>query len=231
MGAAFNPGNLLKKSVGAAQDVATKKIIKQFTEKFEFVYFGRVNPREDEHELVRGITLSINHRDNHYSVGVFHGHDVTLLERRNTFTFPHKPPQDYRWLIMQFDLKRSQLPHIFIDAHHHETVFYANLFAAQIHLGEIGHLLPHHDPQVTKYFRIFARSEQFESVQEVLHPDITAMLVHHFRQFDYEIDDDRIYIYASNVTPSLHLLQEMLRVGLWLSETLNGVHAAAPDNA
>jgi hypothetical protein len=48
-----------------------------------------------------------------------------------------------------------------------------------------------------------------------------AMLAHHFKQFDYEIDGDRLLIYAEDPTISSHTLHEMLRVGQWLASELD----------
>lgn len=217
---------LLTQSLRAARTLATKKIIKQFAHKFELVYFGFVDPREDEHELVRGITLSTTHRDNHYTVGSFRNHDLTLVERQTTLTFPGKPERKYTWLIMQIDLRRRGLPHVFFDAHHHEEVFYANFFLKHAHFEDATGLFARHDPAFSRSYKVFAERTTFDEVWSSIKPELTAMIAHHFRQFDYEIRDDKLFVYASNVMVTAHLLQEMLRVGCWLAEHLNSVPTA-----
>lgn len=211
----------LKRPLRLAHSLAVKKVIKQFAHKFEFVYFGYVNHQEDEHELVRGITAAVTHHDDHFTVGNFRGRDVTLVERQDTLTFPGKPAQSYRWIIMQLDLKQDGIPHMFIDAHHHDEVFYANVFVKHKIFENAASQFMQHDPQFTKYFKIFAPTNVFDELQDVLTPEITAMLSHHFKQFDYELFEDRLLIYASNAVVTLGTLQEMLRVGIWLAERLD----------
>ncbi len=212
---------ILKHPFGFAHYMATKRAVKHWAQKFDLVYFGRVNQREDDHELVRGITLSAEHKDDHYTVGSFRNHDFIFVERQNILKFPGKQPQAYRWLLLQVDLKRSNVPHIFIDANHHEEVFYANLFVKFSHFENAAHIFARH-PFFTKHFKVFAQPETFDEVAELLNNEVTAMLAHHFRQFDYELYDDRLVVYASNSVVRPALLQEMMRVGMWLAEHLNG---------
>src|SRR4051812_42179272 len=89
------------------REMAIKKIIRQFAHKFGLVYFGSVDQHRDEHELIRGITVSASHADTHFCVGHFRGYDISLVERRTTLLYPKREPQHYRWLIMQVDLKRE----------------------------------------------------------------------------------------------------------------------------
>lgn len=211
------------KPLHATRDLADKRTIKQFARKFGFVYFGEFNHHEDEYQLVRGLTAGARHRDSHYSVGAFRGHDLTLVERSHLLGFPNKTPQEYRWLVMQFDLRHGGQPHIFIEGHHHEEVFFANLFAAQPHFYDATDLLLQHDPFFLKNFKVFASAQTFEEVQRVLTTNVTAMLGHHFRQFDFEIRDDLLFVYATKPAMiTLSLLQEMLRVGAWLADQLDG---------
>jgi len=222
-----SPKEMLKEPLGFMRTMATKKVIQQFAHKFELVYFGFVDPREDKHELVRGITLSPEHKDTHYTVGNFRNHDITLVERQTNLHFPGKPPHMYRWLIMQIDLKHGGFPHIFIDANHHEEVFYANFFLQYAHFEDASSLFSRHDPLFSKYFKVFAERQAFDEVWSVIKSDMTAMLAYHFHQFDYELDDDRLCVYASNTVITTHLLQEMMRIGLWLADYLN----AQPSNS
>lgn len=204
-------------------DLALKKAIKQFAHKFELVYFGYVDQREDEHELVRGITLSANHVDNHYTVGHFRGHDVTLVVRRDTVSFPNKPSQDYTWAILQVDLKKAELPHIFIDANHHDETFYANLFVKFVNFQRANQLFANHDQLFNKYFKVYTPPDKFDQATLVLKPEVTSMLAYHFHSFDFEMYDDRLLIYASNAIITSHVLQDMMRVGVWLGDQLNTV--------
>jgi hypothetical protein len=205
-----------------AQDLATKKIIKQLAHKFDFVYFGQISHQEVQHQMLRGVTSSARHKDNHYTVGSFRGYDLTLVERRDTLIFPGKMPHDYRWLIMQFDLKHSDLPHVFIEGNHHEEVFFATLLIKHAQLHNASNLFLGHDPLFTKHFKVFTAADVFSQIQNIITPEISSMLAHHFHHFDYEINNESLLIYATNPTViTLNLPQEMMRVGLWLAEQLD----------
>ena len=201
-------------------DAATKRVIKQFTTKYHFVYFGHVDPREDEYELVRGITVSTTHTDNHYTVGSYNSHDIILVERRNTLSFPGKPDSTYRWLIMQIDLKRTGLPHVFVDCHHHDAVFYANAFVAHINMQDLGTYFADMSQAFNQHCRIFASAANYAAVRALVQPAIAEGLAQ-FHQFDFEFFDDRVLVYASNNMATPQMLDDMLRVGVWLAENFN----------
>ena len=212
---------MLSRPLSIGREMATRKIIRQFARKLGLVYFGYVNQREDEHELIRGITVSATHVDNHFCVGDLEGHDVSLVERRNTLTYPERAPVGYRWLIMQFDLKRDGLPHVFIDGNRHDEAFYMTLFMKFANMSNAGTIFAASNPLFARTFRTFAPADKFDEVEATLAGDIAAMLAHHFKQFDYEIDGDRVLIYAENPTVTLHTLHEMVRVGQWLAAQLD----------
>lgn len=207
-----------------AQRLANKKIIKQFAHKFDFAYLGRVSHQEEGHQLVRGVTSSISHIDDNFAVGAVQGYDITIVERQDIIIYPSKPPRSYSWLILQFDLKRGHLPHIFIEGNHHEDIFFANLFIKHSKFHNASNFFMQVDPLFVKKFKVFTAATAFLDLNKVLDDETTAMLAHHFDQFDYEIDDDRLMIYLNN--PNLVVqngLGEMLRIGVWLAKKLDSV--------
>ncbi len=213
---------LLVRPLSVGRELATRKVIKQFARKFNLVYLGAVNQREDEHELIRGVTVAATHNDDNFCVGEYRGHDISLVERQNTLQHPERPPEQYRWLIMQVDLHAAALPMVFLDANHHDVTFYESLFMRFANLNEANILFNQRDPLFARSFHAFAPADQFEEVDALLTPEITSMLAHYFRQFDYEIAGDHLLIYASNSVITPHVLHEMLRVGSWLAKELDG---------
>jgi len=212
---------LLSRPLSIGREMATKKIIKQFAHKFGMVYFGYVNQREDEHELIRGITVSASHVDTHFCVGSYKDHDVSLVERHNTLIYPDQLPVRYHWAIMQFDLRRDGLPHVFIDGNHHEEAFYMTLFMKFANMSNATAIFADTNPLFARTFQAFIPADKFDEAEVMLSGDIAAMLAHHFKQFDYEIDNDRVLIYAEHPVITSHLLHEMLRVGQWLASELD----------
>lgn len=216
-----NLKHLAKQSLHTLKGAATRQIIKQFASKYHLVYFGHVDPREDDYELVRGLTVSTHHTDNHYTVGSFQNRDVILVERRNTLTFPNKPDTTYRWLILQLDVKRTNLPHLFIDCNHHDATFYANAFLAKQGMQDMSGYFGGVSPTFAQKAKLFANPTKYTEVGELLTPAIAETLAGHFAQFDYEFFDDTILVYASNPVPTPLLLDDMLRVGTWLADTVD----------
>lgn len=212
---------LLSQPLHLGRELATKKMVKQFARKFGLVYFGAVNQREDEHELIRGITVSASHVDTHFCVGDYKGHDISLVERRNTLNYPDQASRRYHWLIMQVDLKREGLPHVFIDGNHHDESFYTTLFMKFANMTNANTIFMQSTPLFARTFKVFTPADKFDELEIMLGSDIAAMLAHHFKQFDYEIDGDRVLVYAENPVVSWHLLHEMLRVGQWLATQLD----------
>jgi hypothetical protein len=212
---------LLSRPLAIGREIAAKKIIKQFARKFGLVYLGHMGRHGDEHELIRGITLSAAHMDSYFCVGEHKGHDVSLVERRNTFIYSSHATQRYHWLIMQIDLRRDGWPHVFIDGRKHDEDFYSTLFMKFSNMVNASTLFAAHSPLFARTFQVFAPTDRFDDVSTMLGGEVPAMLAHHFKQFDYEVEDDHLLIYAENSIVTSHLLHEMLRVGEWLAAQMD----------
>lgn len=206
------------------RSLSSKHVIQRFADEFGLVYFGHVDQHAEDHSLVRGITLSSDHVDRHYSVGNIQGFDVVLVQRTDTVRFPGKQPKHYTWLILQVDLHVSHevFGHFFLDARHHDESFYANLFVKFARFRKVDpRSFMGHDPIFVNYFNVFAPPESLEALPYVLTPDLTATLAHHFRHLDFEIAGDRLLVYASNRVVTRHELEQMTRAGLWFAEHLD----------
>lgn len=202
------------KSLALVDKFMSQRIMKQFAAKHHFVYFGAVDARNDDHELIRGITASTSHADSHYTVGTFQGHDVMLVERRNKLTFPGKADSSHRWLVLEFDLKRTGLPHIFINTRRHSDTFYANFRLGFAHLHDVTSLTV----SLGKA-GVYARTEALPVLHTLFSPDFVATL-QSFNNFDYEISDGQVFVYAVSA-PNPVVLTDMLRVGAWLANYLD----------
>ncbi|PLS81846.1 hypothetical protein CYG49_00560 [Candidatus Saccharibacteria bacterium] len=217
---------------GVVRSLATKRVISSFDDEYGLVYFGFVDQHSDEHELIRGVTLSPNHHDRHYSVGAIKGFDVSLVQRTDKVSFPNKPSRYFTWVIMQFDLHVTEgaFPHIFIDAHHHDETFLANLsvkFQQMHHVDKTQ--FSSHDPLFVKGFNVFTAHADTPLLPYVLTPEVTATLGHHFKHFDFEIQGDKLLVYSSNTMVTRHTLVHMARVGLWLGAVLDSNAATLPQ--
>lgn len=205
----------------ALHKLATRNTIRQFANKHHLVYFGTVDAYSDEHQLVRGVTAAATHSDSHYTVGTFNGHDLILVERRNSVSHPGMPTTKHHWLVLQLDLKHGDWPHVFIDSHHDQT-FHSNLRIGHAKLGDVTSLVPK-----LGHSRILAPVEHLEDVRGIISNDFVAAM-HSFKHFDFEINDDQLYVYAHNPIITTVLLTDMLRVGAWLADYLDALQQKIP---
>jgi hypothetical protein len=213
---AFMPAKVLQSRLHA-------KVYKQFADRLGLVYFGFVDQRSDEHRLVRGLTMSAKHRDNHYCIGHYEGYDVMLVERTDTIHFPGKPKRGYEWIIMTFDLHTTiDLPHIFLGLHTHSDTFYAHIFTkfgqlTKASLGTFGA----YDPGFMNKYSIYTQPAQTIQAEKLIDPQTAATIGAHFGSLTAEITEGCLYIYAENHRPTMHLLDKMLKYGAWLATVLD----------
>jgi hypothetical protein len=213
---AFMPAKVLQSRLHA-------KVYKQFADRLGLVYFGYVDQRSDEHRLVRGLTVSAKHRDNHYCIGHYEGYDVMLVERSDTIHFPGKPKRGHEWIIMTFDLHTTtDLPHIFLGLHTHSDTFYAHLFTkfsslTKVPLGTFGV----YDPVFINKYSIYTDPSQTIQAEKLIDPQTAATIGAHFGTFTVEIADGCVYMYAENHRPTQALLEKMLKYGAWLAAVVD----------
>lgn len=204
------------KLVESVQAIAVRRTFKQFASKYHLVYFGRVSAQADDHEMVMGVTASTKHTDDFFTVGSFEGHDVTMLVRKNTLVFPGMPDSTYSWLIAQIDLKR-EFPHIFIDFHHHDKTFFANMAVGFRHMQDMS-------PAFSDLgARVLVDPLQYGQVRMILSPHVVADLKQHFHTYSLEIKDDQLFVYTHAARPSLTTLEHTLKLATWLAGQLNQV--------
>ncbi len=214
--AAFTPSKVL-------QSRLHRRVFMQFAEKIGLVYFGYVDQKNDDHRLVRGLTVSAKHRDNHYCIGSYMNYDIMLVERNDTIHFPGKPVRTHNWIIMTIDLHTSRdIPHVFLGLHAHNETFYAHLFTkfsqlTKIPLGMYGQ----HSTSFMQRYAIYTEPAHMIVVEHLFNPEVTSIIAESFGNLTVEIADGSVYIYAEHNRPTQQLLERMLKSGLWLSQVID----------
>lgn len=206
-----------------------KSIINDFAEKYGLVYFGRV-VQDDEHRMVRGMTVSVNHYDLHYCIGTYEGYDVAFVERSDTLVSKHAK-KSHRWHIIEFDLLAAKnLPHIFVGMHTHSESFYMQLFTKYPQLRSIvlGALGAHKSEFLHKY-RVYASPSEVLEVEKILSPLVTEMVSKHFGSLAIELVGSSLFVYAEDHTLSLQLLEAMLKNGRWLADHIDRQADRSPN--
>jgi hypothetical protein len=200
-----------------------KRVFMQFAEKVGLVYFGFVDQHSDEHRLVRGLTVSATHRDNHYCIGSFKNYDVTLVERTDTIHFPGKPRASQDWTVMVFDLHSSlDFPHTFVGLHTHSDTFYAQLFTkfaslTRVPLGTFSE----YDAGFVNRYAVYTEPAQLALTEYLFSKEVAKAISDHFGSLTIEIADGCLYLYAWHQRPTLSSLTKMLQNGVWLASVLD----------
>jgi hypothetical protein len=200
-----------------------KQAIVKFTNRFGFVYFGHVDQHDDEHHVIRGLTVSSSHQDEHYSVGSFEGYDVSLVDRYDIVSAPGQKLKTHQWLIIEIDLHSgNNTPHIFLGGHNHLDSSYAKLFTAvpslqPVPLGTFGA----HSQEFTNRYSLFATATQFIEVERLFTAEVTRTIAAHFWPLAVEVFEGALYVYSDSKSLSVGLLETMLKNGLWLATKLD----------
>jgi len=199
-----------------------KRVIMHFAEKTGLVYFGYVSQRDDDHRLVRGLTVSPHHRDNNYCIGTFQGYDIVLVERTDTVKFPGKLTKSHDWIIMEFDLHTSEdIPHVFAGLHSQGDAFYATLLTKFPKLAQIPLANSIYDAAFASRYRVYTEPERAIEVEELFGQEMTKVIGQHFGILTFEIYDKCLYLYAEHQRPTQALLEKMMEYGIWLAQVID----------
>jgi hypothetical protein len=198
-----------------------RKFFGQIANEYDLVYFGRVDPRVDEeYKEIRGLTASPMVHDENYTTGNVYDYEVIFLQRSKNIYLEHNVVAKRKWTILQVQLKKANMPHIFIDNRANGSP-YGGLLMSALRLPEISWRNFSADDKFSKAFAVYAKPQSIQEVQDTLTPEVQTMLMTHFPTFDYEFQDDKLIIYTGNDKMSVQLLDRMLRVGLWLARDVD----------
>lgn len=203
---------------------ALKSIITSFAEEYGLVYFGFVSQRDDEHRLVRGLTLSNQHRDSHYCIGTYEGYDVTFVERADILNDRSKKThRSHLWHIMAVDLYTTkELPHIFVGQHTQSESFYMQLFTKFSHMRSLSlgnsAVYPH---EFLAQYRVYGHPSKVIEIEKMLSTVATEMISKHFGTLAVEIHENVLYVYSENPHVSSQLLEAMIKNGVWLARHID----------
>ena len=200
-----------------------RKIYKDFAEKLDFVYFGRTYQHDDEYQVIHGFTLSNTARDNHFSVGTYHGYDMSFLERRDVIKQPRFPSESKRWIVMTADLHaKTEMPHMFIGRNGLSATFYRHLQTKYPHLQKVhlGHNVSF-DPAFNERFSIYTKQTHALFVEHAIHQQLQYMIVENFPTFLFEVKAGTLYVYVEITRPSNQLLARLVQCSAWLASELD----------
>lgn len=206
-----------------------QRTIQRFVDKAGLVYFGTVDQHDDEHRLVRGHTVSATHIDNHYSVGSIRGYDVTMVLRNDVIQKigSHHADQRCHWLIVTIDLKtKHDAPHFYVGHRSRDEAFRASF--EQLSPIALGAFAPYPQHFLDAY-TVYGHATHALAIEQIITPQIALVIMSHFKEASFEIEDNTIYLYVESAYPSEDILERMMSNGLWLAESIDAIYQAVDD--
>jgi hypothetical protein len=202
---------------------SNNRIFTNFAKKVGIVHFGFVNQHDDEHKLVRGLTVSSTIIDNNYSVGTIEGYNLSVVDRSDYTVEPDGKNLLNNWIIFAFELHATTaIPHFFIGAKNRNLQPYHMLFSSFPNMKEVAlGVFEQYSHDFTSRFSIYARPAKSTDLQKIISAKVSAVLGAHFWPMCVEQHDNVLYLYSSNVRVSVALLDNMLKNGLWLAGQLD----------
>ncbi|HUC96499.1 MAG TPA: hypothetical protein VMR16_02415 [Candidatus Saccharimonadales bacterium] len=202
---------------------SNKRVISNFAKKVGIVYFGYVNQHDDEHKMIRGLTVSPDHQDYNYSVGTVDGYNLSVVDRNDYNVEPDGSTKLNNWVIFAFDLQtEAPVPHFFIGAKNHDLRPFHSLFTTFPNMKEIAlETIDDYRQDFTSRFSIFARPAKTDEVLTIISPEISQVISAHFWPLSIEQHDNVLYLYSTFQPVNASLLDTMLKNGLWLASQLD----------
>lgn len=209
----FIPKHLLPSSQ------ATRRLVANFAEDSGMVYFGFVSQRSDDHHIVRGLTVSNKHVDDHYCIGTYEGYDVVFVERTDSL----RSGKRHTWHILEVDLKTAtDLPHLFLGSptrgHGFHELLQTKYPALQpVKLGVTGE----YPISFTSHFSLYTAPAHAVRAEQLITPSVATALADHFKGLVVEVADQSLYVYSEKSSLSAELLDVMVKNGRWLAEAID----------
>lgn len=199
----------------------TQHVISNFADKIGLVYFGQVNQKDEDRRLVRGHTVSRTHMDSHYCVGTVRSYDVVLVSRNDVVRTRTGKQERCHWLIYTIDLHtKHSVPHCYVGHRSRDSLFAAAY--QQIYPITMGNTSQYPHRFLSEY-TVYSTAAHTLDVERILPPSSAEVVMSHFNNASFEIEDGTIYLYIESEHPNEKMLDKLLSDGLWLAESIDTI--------
>lgn len=194
-------------------------VIQNFAEKAGMVYFGFVDQRSDEYRMIRGHTVSETHQDHHYSVGTVRGYDTMLTLRNDVVRMIDGSDKRCRWLVVAVELHtKTDVPNCYIGHASREPAYAAahrRLHAIALHNAQS------YPENFTREYTVHGTASNALPIQEILSPQVAAIVMTHFDGASVELEDNSVIVYVTTERPNEKMIETALSNALWLAELID----------
>lgn len=196
--------------------------LKSFASKIGLVYFGSVHQVEDDHDMIRGFTASLKHKDTHFAVGTYDGYNVRLVNRFDVVRLAGTPYHEQIWTILEVDLETKSHPHVYFIPTGREAGEYGRIFATQPLAQPINTLITHNkSPEFHGRFNIVANPTYAHQIESVFPSPIIAGIAARFWPHGIEVQNGKLLVYITEHRLEKAVLESTLASALWLAEAIN----------
>lgn len=195
-----------------------KNVLKAVSTKLGLVYFGSVDQHSDEHTIIRGLTASSTHRDEHLSVGSVEGYDVQIVDRSDSLENHNGELTSHHYIVCEIQLRKNHdIPHMLIVPKGQRIVHFEGVFTTphmqpvplSIEGGYSHDFISRYDVKTTP--------THFERVKQLLDAQITRTLAAHFWPLAIEFHNQKLYVYTNDTKITRALIENTIQNGLWLA--------------
>lgn len=220
----------LKKVRNISKYVGNSRTFRSVVKKHDMVYFGEAKSR-DVSAMVRGITASNSQKDRYYCVGHVYGRDVIMLQRSDSFWGAKAGEREtHTWNIITVDLKDSIcLPHTYIVGRgRHGIGFRSAMSMRERDWTELpDNFIQEYSYKFRKRYHVYMSNYQAAAFWAMITPTVADRLASSFDMYDYELEDDTLYVYYLSRIPSMERLDTMLKAGAWLAGEVEKAYEAS----
>lgn len=202
-----------------------RPIFGKLVSEYNLTYYGTVIPGEaDDYIPVRGMTASPEQIDDNYTAGHVANYNVQLLQRSHSVYLPNNRRINHTWTICQVDLRATELPHLIICGKHKplndDSILAIYLRMYEINPASLGQTI---SDDFADKFAVYVSPQDIQMVSPLFQSDLQAMLSVHFADTDFEINNDKLYVYISKRPLQLRDLDRQLRIAIWLARYIDGL--------
>lgn len=200
------------------------KTLKSFGATLGLVHFGTVHQHDDEYDAIRGFTASLTHRDTHYAVGTYNGYNIRLVNRFDIVKVAGNPHHEQLWTIIEIDLEKSGIPHVFFVPTGKEAGEYGHIYATHPTMQPLNSMLLHNkSPEFHGRFQILASPSHSHAIEQLFPSPLIVGLAGRFWPHGFEIQRGKLLVYITEHRLTKTVLETALASGLWLAETIDEV--------
>lgn len=188
------------------------KVLQKFGESLGLIYFGTVDQHDDDHDDIRGLTVSTSHRDRHFMTGTFEDYDISMVDRYHD----HEAT-----VVIRVKLQQTSSPHV-VMVPLPEDQRWKTLLTYHRASQPIESLLP--EPYADDFhrrFRMYAAPQDAISIPTI----ISARTAHEsaVRVWPHcvELRRQNLYLYIEKHRLDETVLGAAVTSALWLAESLD----------